>query len=1454
MTAHSVFISYATENREVAVRLRNELHDLVVKAWLDCRELVAGADLPDEIKGAIQEARFFILLLSKPAMDSHWVAKERDWALQRGNAITLIPLLLEGVTPSDAQRFFDGRELLCIDVGADDLQGSMSAILAALGLCLPDHAPAPAPLPVVPVEELILHLSQATLVDAAGKRRGKAKAKLVYHSAAGSSPMWSPEYSFLAPLGPIEAEEISWYLERFPRWPGEAFRGRAQAVEARLSLWGQQLYQAALGQPKALAVRMAWEAASRGHQRRFTVWMDDAALSVFPSAPVSQSVRKKKVAMAQLLSLPWEVLHDGTRFLFQGFVPVRVRRRLPNRIHREILSSAPPLRVLLLSPRPEDEQASYIDHRGTAQLVAEVLAGLGNLARLTILPEPTLTALAEELRRAERAREPYHVVHFDGHGVYLQDKGMGALCFEKVDQKELLRKRATHRVDAKELVGELAGLRIPLIFLDACQGGQAQVDPVSSVAAALLDQGAAAVVAMSHSVLVATAKVFVKVFYQKLAEGERLGEAMLAGQRHLYHHKFRGDYLGAGRLELQDWFVPVLYQEEGDPALVAQVPSQADQEWIEKRYLAHLGELPEPPPHHFVGRSRHLLALERLLLAQNYGVLLGEGGEGKTALGVEAARWLLRIQRVQRVVFVSLGEATHWKAVLDAIGRQLVHNYSVSVSTFADWEKACLPVERALRAERTLLLLDNMETVLPPRPGGLAREYEPKELEKLLALFQRLQGVKGSKLLFTSRERLPEPFDAEYNHLDIGPLEEWDAVEMVKNILSRADVTPELGDALDGEARLLELVHSVRCHARTLTLLAPELARRTVLQTTEALHRLMAALEKKHPNDRERSLYAGVALSLDRLSPAVQQAIRPLGVFQGGGHWRVIGYVLGIEEPEQLLPLVGELLQSGLCDFHENSYLTFHFALAPFLWGELSESERQAAQQRWLEGEADFIGFLQQQKFQDAQLSAALTLLDLNNLLAGLERAASQWPAERVLPWVSRLTVALQELGKPSAMRQVAKIQARLVGQLGEGWSHLRFEAERGHVESRAQEGDLAEALTAAQGLLQLCLAAGETAYPEAAYDLALAYRNAGRYTREVGTAVQAVSLLQEASARFQKFGVEDRGARLMAAAVLSDLGDCWCDLGKLEEAARCYEQFADEYEREGSLRGVAVSKGKLGTVRMYQRRYPEALAAFQEARGMFTRLQEPVSLAATWQRIGMVYEEMQVWGEAEAAYRESLRIKITLNDTADMAATLGQLGTLLSAQGRWEDAVVHHRQVIDLCVRVQDQAGEGRARNNLADTLRQLGRLREARQEIERAITCGQPFGHAVELWKSYAILAAIETAAGQPDAAAQAHLQARKLYAQYRRDGGENYGTGAEWCQAVAAALAQGDGPQVQAQLEQVAKDPQLPAQAKTLSAVLLAILSGQRQPALADTPGLDYQNAVEVERLLETLNGGA
>ena len=89
------------------------------------------------------------------------------------------------------------------------------------------------------------------------------------------------------------------------------------------------------------------------------------------------------------------------------------------------------------------------------------------------------------------------------------------------------------------------------------------------------------------------------------------------------------------------------------------------------------------------------------------------------------------------------------------------------------------------------------------------------------------------------------------------------------------------------------------------------------------------------------------------------------------------------------------------------------------------------------------------------------------------------------------------------------------------------------------------------------------------------------------------------------------------------------------------------------------------------------------------------------------------------------------------------------------------------------------------------LHRYDDARQELQRAIECKQPFGHAAEPWKAWA-LHDLEQATGNASAAADAWQQAVQCYLAYRA-GGENHAPGARLFTLIAHAIRQGDTTEV-------------------------------------------------------------
>jgi tetratricopeptide (TPR) repeat protein len=244
--------------------------------------------------------------------------------------------------------------------------------------------------------------------------------------------------------------------------------------------------------------------------------------------------------------------------------------------------------------------------------------------------------------------------------------------------------------------------------------------------------------------------------------------------------------------------------------------------------------------------------------------------------------------------------------------------------------------------------------------------------------------------------------------------------------------------------------------------------------------------------------------------------------------------------------------------------------------------------------------------------------------------------------------------------------------------------------------------------------------------------------------------------------------------------------------------------------------------------------------------------VATAWHQIGRVHQEVGQLESAEQAYRQSLAIKVRENDLGGEASTLNQLGNIYDKMDRLEEAATFYKQAAEAYRRLKDLAKEGIARSNLADTLIKLHRYDEARQELLRAIDCKRPYGHVAEPWKTWSILANLERAIGHAEAAQAARQQAIETYLAYRRAGGVSQSNQAQFFALVAQAIQQSAESEMQQQLNALL-EPDDPPQFIALIRQLQSVLAGNRNPALAADPELEFVNAAELQLLLESFSPG-
>ena len=93
----NVFISHNYKDKPMARKIANELDKYGIKVWIDESEIRLGDSLIEKIKDGLDHMDFLIALISENSVQSEWVKKELDIAMNKeidGKKVITIPILV----------------------------------------------------------------------------------------------------------------------------------------------------------------------------------------------------------------------------------------------------------------------------------------------------------------------------------------------------------------------------------------------------------------------------------------------------------------------------------------------------------------------------------------------------------------------------------------------------------------------------------------------------------------------------------------------------------------------------------------------------------------------------------------------------------------------------------------------------------------------------------------------------------------------------------------------------------------------------------------------------------------------------------------------------------------------------------------------------------------------------------------------------------------------------------------------------------------------------------------------------------------------------------------------------------------------------------------------------------------------------------------------------------------
>ncbi|GCE03247.1 hypothetical protein KDAU_05760 [Dictyobacter aurantiacus] len=1017
----------------------------------------------------------------------------------------------------------------------------------------------------------------------------------------------------------------------------------------------------------------------------------------------------------EFVRLPWELLHNGNHFLIASgiFTLSRALMRPDAPIGSE-LPVHPPFRILYISASPIN--FAPLETERSFEAMEEALNPLIETGQIFLdrLEPPTFSQFVRYLNSYGGAGTfddsdttlPCYVVHFDGHGAY------GKLCpkdgcetvsnpdarkcvecgtsLSRIQPQTYLcfcdEDGYNNFIDTQSLRGVLVSSDVHLGVFAACEtalitndrssGGNAPptqhlaaVD--STLATSLVTAQVPAVVAMPFSLQDDLSPTFMYHFYEALADGRTLEEALSRARQAMLP------------MQQKSWFIPVLYRhvaedDEGPVALMVTSDTQDDH----AHPLSHLG-----PSISFVGRERELRDVEQLLTLaatnrpsssarrsmrkpQGYQhiALTGSPGIGKTALVLEAIR-RNRDKFPGGIIGVSLENGKLFNdALLEIIHALQIPARNVASSDARQRSRLVQGTLRSLASRELpcLLLLDGFESIT-----------DRSELEQWLTF---LNSLPLEVVVVVTSHSNPESMLVTDGTLGrwyeyrIGKMTNSDLLMLFTDLAAASGldqriqlneprqqfILKEICALLDGYPLGAELIFGT---ARTIGghIYTPEAATRSLEEIRDELYGNPLA-----------GIMSVLEVSYQRLSASARLLLSYLAAFR-------IPF-----NREQIAMLVSP-----------DTLSTAHETISPPVNGDAQQERPEHLSallpQRWRAARDELVqasivlfdGYAYSIHPQIRHFALLRLPLEerrrVHRVVAAYYYCLSHPKMEE---WIEAFE-HLEAAGEPLDLHEAIQVALRAAPPL-EGQGH--FEAAQKLLRRAASYATRLGDRTST-GLIQCCL---------------------GALLRQLGSYAEAEVYLRSSLATHQRHPEETEyigWSQYELALLLHDQGD-------FPLALTCIQQAETQFKECGQECGLARVLDVQGMVYRDQARYAEALRCFEQAIGICVQQEDRLGQARALHNRATAYGALGQYSRAVRDLEESLRLFNALDRPVDQSWVMVDKSSIYILQGKLDLAEQSCQEVLPFFRERHLRRGE-------ALTLRTMGDLYRQKKELQRSHNC---------------------------------------------------------------------------------------------------------------------------------------
>lgn len=936
--------------------------------------------------------------------------------------------------------------------------------------------------------------------------------------------------------------------------------------------------------------------------------------------------------------------------------------------------------------------------------------------------ERTFPATLEQVRRLVIGHRNC-IIHFMGHGG-VQKTG-AALYFEK-DNGDL------DIVDAKRFIQRVHNNAF-LILLNACVSAIPGTTTFDNLALTLAKQKIPYTLGMRWNIQDTDARLFSKIFYDNLARGTSVEEALFQARLALVEQSPCQWVIG----------VPILYTSLATPA-PGFVSIEGSPFIEEHQPKIEINALPLVEGT-FQGRIEDLKWLGRYLAGDSRKRIVtihGGGGQGKTALARKA---------VERFAYAWPGGI--WGFSLEHLCDKatfvtsLARFLEIATQEIFDIQVAEHSILTCLSHQRTLIVIDNMETLLEN-----LSQNNPQAIE--LAQFIKKLPNSYVSLLVTSRSHLQWP--GETLHEIEGLLPEEGARLFIQHAPQRAseislDQAIKLSEYLGGHPLGIRLLAGA-FNEIDLSLHAFLVEHEKRLLETEDLY---VAIEHRH-----RTIKACLETNVYYLDEKSRALLDGLRVFSAPFRAETVVAVFDPDSddtesaPSAIRHSLHLLWQRGLLLRQvitaRSEVLCFYSLLhvmRPYLEYIVGHVYEQELLHQRLSTEYSHLVKLLHLALDKNSTAVIIALQSWDDIdqageyLQGVEQGRYlfhwAWIVHRLGNPPQALKLLEQAIEIVQGQDQKLELQLynniamvyQATGQLPQALVFFEQalpimqatddqEGKAATLNNMATvyqaQGNVQKALELYEQSLSLVLARGDIGKQAAtSNNIARLYQMTGRPQE----ALQLLNNLLPLVRSHKNYRVE--------AIILNSIAIVYQGLGQFQEAIRFYQEALPIRKEMGDRAGEATTLAGVALIYQDMGQPQRALTLLEEALPIFRATGNRASEVATLNDIAVVYRHIGQLQKALQIFQEVLPLRRELGDRAGEATTLHNIAETYLNTGFPQEALGLSEKALIIRREIGDRAGEADTLSSMALGYHRIGRLSDSTALYEEALLIMKAVGH---------------------------------------------------------------------------------------------------------------------------------